>query len=64
MKRRITAKAGLLWVDGEIVGVPAADWLARDHGFVYAEQMVRDIMEHGECSHCKREEVCEDEEND
>jgi hypothetical protein len=37
----ITAKGGLLWIDGKIIPVPHADDIARAYGFLYAERLVK-----------------------
>ena len=37
----LTAKDGLLWLNGEVVDLPFADALAREHGYQYAEQLVK-----------------------
>lgn len=37
----ITTKNGLLWRDGEVIPLPRADAVAREHGFQYAEQLVK-----------------------
>lgn len=38
---KVTTKDGLLWRDGKIIPLPEADWVAEEHGYVYAEQLVR-----------------------
>jgi len=35
-----TAKNGLLFKGNDLIGLPQADMIARDHGFLYAERMV------------------------
>jgi hypothetical protein len=40
----ITVRDGLLWRKGEIVPVREADNVARDLGFVYAEDLVRHLQ--------------------
>jgi hypothetical protein len=37
----ISSKEGLLWRNGKFIPLPEADIVARKHGFVYAEQLVR-----------------------
>jgi hypothetical protein len=44
---KITAKHGLLWVRGEVIPLPRADWVAHRHGFVCCERMMK-AMESGE----------------
>jgi hypothetical protein len=39
----ITAKDGLLWRNGRIIDLPEADRVAREHGFAYAEQLVKHL---------------------
>lgn len=39
----ITTKNGLLLRDGEVIPLPEADAVAVKHGYVYAEQFVRDL---------------------
>lgn len=41
----ITAKDGLLWRNGKIIDLPEADAMARKHGFMYAEQLVKHLVE-------------------
>jgi len=42
---KIESRAGLLWCDGKVVGLPWADMLARQYGFQYAEQLVKFLQE-------------------
>ncbi|KKL22463.1 hypothetical protein LCGC14_2406770 [marine sediment metagenome] len=39
----ITTKNGLLYRDGQMIPVPEADWIAREHGYQYAEQLVKKL---------------------
>ena len=41
--KEVTAKDGLLWIQGKPVELPHADRLAQLHGFYFAEQLVREI---------------------
>jgi hypothetical protein len=40
----ITSKDGLLWKNGKYIPLPEADIVARKHGFVYAEQLVKHLV--------------------
>lgn len=40
LAKGITAKDGLLWRKGEIIGVMEADAIALEHGLLYAERVV------------------------
>ena len=40
----ITARDGLLWRGGEFLQTPEADAVAREHGYMWAEQMVKDLQ--------------------
>ncbi len=40
----ITTKNGLLYRDGKMIGLPEADRVAREHGYSYAEQLVRALV--------------------
>ena len=40
-KDTLTTKNGLLYRNGKVVLLPEADYLARAHGCIYAEHMVR-----------------------
>lgn len=40
----VTTKHGLLYLSGEQVPLPAADYLAREHGHLYAERFVRHLQ--------------------
>lgn len=39
----ITTKGGLLWEGGRVIDLPRADQVAREHGFEYAERMVKSL---------------------
>ena len=41
----ITTEHGLLYQDGKMVGLPRADALARQNGFLYAERFVKYLEE-------------------
>jgi hypothetical protein len=45
---QVTTKGGLLYADGELVGLPRADWLAHGLGFAHAEQLVRELEQKSE----------------
>lgn len=42
---RVTARAGLLWRNGAPIPLPEADTVARAHGYVNAEEMVRALRD-------------------
>lgn len=42
-KRKIRAKNGLLYEGVRMISLPEADFVAREHGFVYAEDMVKHL---------------------
>lgn len=42
---KITTQNGLLYYEGKMVSVFEADQIAREHGYVYAEEMVRALEE-------------------
>lgn len=42
-KAQVIAKDGLLWRDGKVIPLPLADTVAREHGFLYAEQLVKSL---------------------
>ena len=45
----VTTKKGLLIINGKIVDLPLADFVARSCGFEYAERMVKALeMENGD----------------
>ncbi len=37
----ITTKNGLLYRDGKMIDLPEADKVAREHGYSFAEQLVK-----------------------
>jgi len=37
----VTARDGLLWCNGKMIPLPEADRVALQHGYQYAEQLVR-----------------------
>jgi hypothetical protein len=37
----VTTNGGLLYRDGKLIDLPEADLVARDHGYIYAEQLVK-----------------------
>lgn len=39
----ITARDGLLWMGRKMIPLPEADRVARQHGFMYAEQLVKHL---------------------
>lgn len=48
----LTAKDGLLYMNGAMIALPAADLMARKYGYAYAEQLAHDLegirpQEHG-----------------
>ena len=42
---QITTKGGLLYINDEMIPLPEADTIARNHGYVYAEQLVHALEE-------------------
>lgn len=38
---KITTKDGLLYRDGKVINLPEADWVALQHGHLYAERFVK-----------------------
>ena len=46
------ADKGLLWLRGEMIPLPRADWVAQEYGFMFAERLVKALttleVQHGE----------------
>lgn len=45
MEAGLTTENGLLYLNGEMLGVMQADAMARKYGYMYAEQLVRALEE-------------------
>lgn len=41
LTNEVYTQNGLLYRKGVMINLPEADWIAKDYGFVYAEQLVR-----------------------
>ncbi len=47
----ITTKNGLLYRDKKIIPLPEADRVAREHGYQYAEQFMKELEKRNKCKH-------------